>query len=252
MPDIYEDMMAASLEIAAAFPAPRFYADCAAELHVSRTLFFRNTDIAKCRQWVFRALSENFGHGIHHAEKVAVEAGALVLIEGKRHAFADSTDQEMIVEAQIAGLLHDLRRSEKNHAQAGAEAAGQILEQLSPSFARQKCITAAIANHEAFVPPTPIDSPMGQMVSDALYDADKFRWGPDNFTTTLWEMLRSRQAPMGPMIRRFRRGMQGIARIKETFRSEAGKAFGPEFIDLGLRIGEKIYDFLVERYPHER
>jgi len=45
--------------------------------------------------------------------------------------------------------------------------------------------------------------------------------------------------------------MKGIARIKDTFRTETGKVYGPEFIDLGLAIGEKIYRFLQERFAIE-
>jgi hypothetical protein len=45
--------------------------------------------------------------------------------------------------------------------------------------------------------------------------------------------------------------MEGIAEIKDTFRSETGRVYGPEFIDLGLKIGEKIYQFLKERFSEE-
>ena len=55
------------------------------------------------------------------------------------------------------------------------------------------------------------------MISDALYDADKFRWGPDNFTQTLWQMLRSSRARIAPMIRRFPKGMEGISRDQRNF-----------------------------------
>ncbi len=109
----------------------------------------------------------------------------------------------------------------------------------------------AIANHEAFVEPKRIYSPFGQMMSDALYDADKFRWGPDNFTQTLWQMLRSSRARIAPLIRRFPKGMEGVSKIKETFRTETGKIYGPEFIELGLKIGEKIYQFLEERFSED-
>ena len=56
---------------------------------------------------------------------------------------------------------------------------------------------------------------------------------------------------MGRLIRRFPKGMKGIAGIKDTFRTDTGKTYGPEFIDLGLRIGEKIYEFLRERFAAE-
>jgi hypothetical protein len=89
------------------------------------------------------------------------------------------------------------------------------------------------------------------VISDALYDADKFRWGPDNFTITLWQMLRFSQASIVRLIRRFPKGMRGISDIKDTFRTDPGRTYGPEFIDLGLRIGEKIYEFLQERFAAE-
>jgi hypothetical protein len=45
--------------------------------------------------------------------------------------------------------------------------------------------------------------------------------------------------------------MEGIAAIKETFRTETGKIYGPEFIELGLKIGRKVYQFLQERFSDE-
>ena len=151
----------------------------------------------------------------------------------------------------MAGLLHDLRRGDKDHARCGAAAAGKILRDFSLPPEEEKIIVEAIFNHEAFIEPARIDSPLGQMVSDALYDADKFRWGPDNFTVTLWEMLRFSQGPVVRLIRRFPKGMKGIARIKDTFRTETGRLYGPEFIDLGLQIGEKIYLFMQQRFARE-
>ncbi len=251
MEDIYGEMMAACQKIAAAFPPPRFYGTCADDLQFSRTLFGQDPIIAVCRQRVRSRLLENYGHGLDHAEKVALEAGALVHIEGEKQSLSGPARKEAVLTAQIAGLLHDLNRSKKDHARLSARAAAEILARFHPAAPHGQCIIQAIANHEAFTRPARIDSPVGQMISDALYDADKFRWGPDNFTTTLWQMLRSAQAPLGPMIRRFPRGMEGIARIRDTFRTGAGKIYGPEFIDLGLRMGERVYAFLRERFPQE-
>lgn len=249
MQDIYEEMIAACRNIAASFPPPRFYADGERWLSLSRSAFNQNQQVKRCRELVLHELQDNLGHGMGHAEKVAVEAGALTYIEGERLSMGQEVRHEAGFLAQMAGLLHDLRRGEKEHAQASASAARKILEGF-PSISLEKgnYIVEAIANHEAFVEPQEVDSPLGQMISDALYDADKFRWGPDNFTLTLWQMLRFSQAPMVRFIRRFPRGMRGVARIKDTFRSQAGRTYGPEFIDLGLQIGEKIYQFLQERF----
>ena len=251
MHDIYQEMIEASRKIAASFPLPRFYACCAELLNLSRSVFAADEQVLKCRRIVLHALQDNFGHGLDHAEKVAIEAGALVYIEGARLSLEDSARQEAGILVQIAGLLHDLRRGEKNHAQASAWAAEKILEGFSISPASGRYIMEAINNHEAFVEPKRADSVIGQMISDALYDSDKFRWGPDNFTFTLWQMLRFSQAPIGRLIRRFPKGMKGIGGIKDTFRTDTGKTYGPEFIDLGLRIGEKIYEFMKERFAAE-
>jgi hypothetical protein len=251
MEDIYEEMIAACREIAASFPQPRFYICCREPLHLSRSLFDEDPQVMKCRIFVHNGVKEDLGHGIDHSEKVALEAGALAYIDGERLFLKESLRREACLLAQIAGLLHDLRRSEKDHARASAFAASRMLQEFFLFREKGAYIVQAIANHEAFVEPRKMDSPFGQMISDALYDADKFRWGPDNFTHTLWQMLRSSQASIAPLIRRFPEGMEGIAAIKETFRTETGKIYGPEFIELGLRIGEKVYQFLQKRFSEE-
>ncbi len=251
MKDIYEQMIAASEDIAASFPQPSFYVCCREHLDLSRSLFNEDPQIMKCRTVVLTELSDDLGHGRDHSEKVALEAGALAYIEGERLSLDESLRREACLLAQIAGLLHDLRRNEKNHAKVSASVALKMLQEFSLLPEKGEYIVQAIANHEAFVEPKKVYSPVGQMISDALYDADKFRWGPDNFTHTLWQMLRSSGARMAPLILRFPKGMEGISRIKKTFRTETGKIYGPEFIELGLQIGEKIYEFLEERFSEE-
>ena len=251
MKDIYEEMMAVSENVAASFPEPSFYTCCKEPLDLSRSLFDQDPRVTRCRALAFNELKDDFGHGRDHSEKVALEAGALAYVEGERLSLKESLRREACLLAQIAGLLHDLRRHEKDHAKASASAALAMLQEISIFPEKGECIVQAIANHEAFVEPKKISSPTGQMVSGALYDADKFRWGPDNFTHTLWQMLRSSRASIVPLIRRFPKGMEGISRIKETFRTETGKTYGPEFIDIGLMIGRKIYQFLEERFADE-
>jgi hypothetical protein len=251
MKDIYEEMIIASQEIAASFPQPSFYVFCREPLHLSRSLFDKDAQVMKCRTLVLNELKEDLGHGIDHSEKVALEAGALAYIEGERHSLEESLRCEACLLAQIAGLLHDLRRDEKDHAKASASAALRMLKELSIFPKKRKTIVQAIANHEAFIEPKKIDSTVDQMISDALYDADKFRWGPDNFTHTLWQMLRSSRASIVPLIHRFPKGMEGISGIRDTFRTETGKIYGPEFIELGLKIGEKIYQLLQKRFSQE-
>ncbi len=247
--DIYDEMMICSRGIAASFPDPHFYESCASQLADSRSIYRQAPLVGRCREAIVRDLARNPSHGLEHAEKVAVEAGALVLAETARTGLEGYDPKEIAVLAQVAGLLHDMRRGSKDHASSGAIAAGSLLDNLGVPEKDREHVVRAIANHEAFVePPIMIVSALGTLVSDALYDADKFRWGPDNFTVTLWEMLRFARASVVAVIPRFPEGMEGIARIKGTFRSHTGRVFGPEFIDLGLCIGNKIYDFLRERF----
>jgi hypothetical protein len=251
MEDIYEEMIAASQAIASSFPQPRFYVSCKEPLNLSYSLFDEDPQVMRCRTFVLSEVKDDLSHGIDHSEKVALEAGALTYIEGERLSLKESSRRETCILAQMAGLLHDLRRYEKDHAKASALAASRILQEFSIFPEGEEYIVQAIANHEAFIEPKRIDSPVGQMISDALYDADKFRWGPDNFTQTLWQMLRSSKGRIVPLIRGFPRGMEGISWIKDTFRTETGKIYGPEFIELGLQIGEEIYQFLQERFSEE-
>jgi hypothetical protein len=245
-------MIRASLRIAASFPPPRFYEACREDLRISEDLFAQVPQVKRCRAYIRERIPEELGHGVAHAEKVAVEAGALAYREGAGLPAIPSLRRETAVLAQIAGLLHDLCRGEKDHARAGAHAAETVLRSFSLEAETAGFVQAAIANHEAFTEPRKIAAARGQMVSDALYDADKFRWGPDNFTTTLWKMLRFSGASIPRLIPRFPKGMEGIRRVRGTFRTATGKEFGPEFIDLGLRIGEEIQAFLQERYAGER
>ena len=48
---------------------------------------------------------------------------------------------------------------------------------------------------------------------------------------------------------RFPWGVDGILRIKDTFRTNIGVQYGPEIIDLGVRIGKEIYQHL-QRHLH--
>lgn len=249
--DIYDEMMTVSRRIAASFPEPHFYESCALELADSHRIYAQAPLVDRCRRAVANDLIQNPSHGLDHAEKVAVEAGTLVLAEWPRLGPEGSDLMEVATLAQVAGLLHDMRRGDEDHVRSGAIAACSLLDKLGVTEKNRDCVVQAIAYHEAFAVPPATMSVIGKLVSDTLYDADKFRWGPDNFTVTLWEMLRFDHASVVAFIPRFPEGMAGISRIKDTFRSHTGKVFGPEFIDLGLSIGEKIYEFLRKRFAKE-
>jgi hypothetical protein len=148
---------------------------------------------------------------------VAVDAGAIVLVE-----------------------------REKDHARKGADESGRILREFDLSEGERSAIVDAIGNHEAFRPVHPLDNPDWQLLSDALYDADKFRWGPDNFSEMLWDMVTRRNVPLSAVLGRFLGGLDGVGRIRETFRSETGRRYGPDFIDRGMEIGRRLYAELTQ------
>jgi hypothetical protein len=146
----------------------------------------------------------------------------------------------------IAGLLHDIKRKEQDHAVRGSIEAEKILSKLGMGLRERQYIADAIRNHEAFQETFDRDDMAGRLVSDALYDADKFRWGPENFSMTLWLMVTERNTPLESLHRTFREKMKGIEKIKETFRTATGKRYGPEFIDQGITIGNTLYKEMTE------
>ena len=168
MEDIYSEMIAVSQRIAASFPPPRFYTCCRPWLTLSRSLFSDDPQVARCREMVRRELQNNYGHGLEHVEKVAVEAGALAYLDADRLSWEEAAKERAGILAQVAGLLHDLRRGEKDHARLGAEASRTILRSFPFAEEEGRIIAEAIANHEAFVEPRKIESSLGQMVCDVL------------------------------------------------------------------------------------
>ncbi|MDH3877881.1 MAG: hypothetical protein OET18_08575, partial [Desulfobacterales bacterium] len=105
-------------------------------------------------------------------------------------------------------------------------------------------ISTAIQNHEAFKAPVDANSPEGELISNCLYDADKFRWGPDNFHDTLWDMVSYFNPPLTKFMDGYPQGMEKIESIKTTFRTATGQKYGPQFIDLGLSIGQELFDVI--------
>ncbi|GAB4339496.1 MAG: hypothetical protein Kow0099_14610 [Candidatus Abyssubacteria bacterium] len=245
--DDYKQARSLAVEIARSFAAPRFYADLRRDREISRRLLLTDPVLERSRQIVI-ARDERFGHGLRHSEKVATDAGAIVHEETERTGNSPAQTRRAMFLVQLASLLHDIRRRVPNHARQSAILAAEILEDFPVDEAERQWIVRSIENHEAFVEPAALESEVGQLLSDALYDADKFRWGPDNFTETLWEMVSS-EIPIRALLAHFPKGMEGVRRIAGTFRSETGMKYGPEFIEIGIAIGERLYEELLERFP---
>jgi hypothetical protein len=171
---------------------------------------------------------------------VAIEAGAILEIESAKLGRPERIE-ELIQCVQVAGLFHDIKRSEEDHTIKGSKEAEKILADFDLSDNNKRYISAAIRNHEAFKEVMASENEEAKLISDSLYDADKFRWGPDNFTTTLWLIIESSRISAETLYRNFLEKMEWVGKIKETFRTETGRRFGPEFIDLGINIGHEIY-----------
>jgi hypothetical protein len=231
-----------SRRIAAEVGTPRFYIEKAHEIALSRELFAAEPLIEEGRRIVAER-GACLGHGLIHVEKVAIDIGALIIIE-KGDAVPDARVRRLVLLAQLAGILHDIRRTEKEHAERGAEEAEKLLASFSVLHEERAGIIHAIRNHEAFRPCQTAVDHVAQLLSDALYDADKFRWGPDNFTETIWAMVAPRRVPLQALIPRFLPGIEGIRKIRDSFRTPTGREYGPDFIDRGLTIGRRIHTAL--------
>ena len=106
----------------------------------------------------------------------------------------------------------------------------------------------AIFNHEAFKNQIEITSERGKLISDCLYDADKFRWGPDNFTHTVWDMVSYLKIPVKKFIEHYPKGIKTLSKISSSFRSETGKKYGPQFIEVGIEIGNKVFKVIKKEF----
>ncbi len=245
METVYIEIRNAARRIVARHPRPDFYGDHPAEVLTSRQFYQSNDAIRKLRQDMAVCLDDDFGHGMGHAEKVAIDAGTLVVIESRLYGYREERVRRNLLLAQCAGLLHDICRKEKFHAQKGAETARDILRTypLIPDEIAHVC--TAIRNHEAFTRLEHLPVQLTRLISDCLYDADKFRWGPDNFTHTVWDMVGFLNPPLEAFVGHYPKGMDLLRKIRGTFRSRTGRRYGPQFIDIGIAIGEALYQVIL-------
>jgi hypothetical protein len=237
---IYPALKKKAAKAARRIGPPSFYRVHKRELDRSHKSFSESELLLRCRAYLDESKMHP-AHGIRHCEKVAIEAGAILQIEDARVRRPAVAPDGLVLCAQIAGLFHDIKRSEDNHTLKGSIEAERILGEFEMEERYKRYITAAIRNHEAFREVLASEDDEAKLVSDALYDADKFRWGPDNFTTTLWLIVESADTPAEKLHASFLEKMEGIRKIKETFRTDTGRRYGPEFIDLGIEIGDEIF-----------
>jgi len=251
MDSIYVQIRQLAQQIASHFPIPDFYQDHALENDVSYQFFEENPVISRLKLFIADCIDNDFGHGMNHAEKVTVDAGTLIYIEGKAAGYTDDLIDRKVMILQCAGLLHDIKRKEKDHAIKGADFARTILQDYPFKPEEVDDICVSIRNHEAFKSTVEMNTPESVLMSNCLYDADKFRWGPDNFTHTVWDMISFRNPPLAVFVDHFPSGMEGISKIKSTFRSKTGKKYGPQFIDLGIAIGTELLEAIKTEFAQQ-
>jgi len=236
----YPKLREKALSAAQEAGTPSFYIQHKNELDLSLSSFESSGVIRRCRTYLDDSRLHP-AHGVFHCEKVALEAGAILQVEGRAKGLDAAVINELMLCAQIAGLLHDIKRREENHTVAGSKEASDILRDFPLQEHYKRYIVAAIRNHEAFREVLESEDDSAKLVSDSLYDADKFRWGPDNFTVTLWLIIDSTGISLEKLCESFTEKMEGIKMIKKTFRTKTGQKYGPEFIDKGVRIGDEIF-----------
>ena len=247
---IYARIRHRARQIVSQYPSPDFYQDHSLANELSLQYLETNAFTEKLQSFVAEHLEDDFGHGIKHALKVAVDAGALMIIENKLAGRSDNFINQRVVIVQCAGLLHDIQRRHEDHAVKGAVYARQVLKVFPFKSHEVDDICRAIRNHEAFKNTVKASSSDGGLVSDCLYDADKFRWGPDNFTDTVWAMVSFFNIPVVQFMDLYPEGMEKLAKIKHTFRTNTGKKYGPQFIDLGLAIGKELFDVIQTEFAY--
>jgi hypothetical protein len=237
---IYSQLKQTALRTAEVLGKPLFYAEHADELKISCNLLETDALMKKCMSYLDD--KEMYaGHGISHAKAVASDAGAVIQIEERLRNTSAESMTDLILYVQIAAIFHDIKRKEKNHTIAGSAEAARILGNFRIQDRYKRYIAAAIRNHEAFKEVLDSGDAISELISDSLYDADKFRWGPDNFTTTLWLLVDLFDMPVEDLHRNFRKNIDFIEKIKGTFRTQTGRKYGPGIIDTGIKIGETVF-----------
>ena len=241
MDPIYARIRNRARRVALSLPMPDFYKDFPDERTASLRTFQTDPLVNQIKSFAYRHLNDDLGHGIKHTDLVALDTGSLTLIEGKKKGLLPDGLTRAVRTGICAALCHDIKRKEKDHAKKGAIFARQTLSGYPLSADEINDICDAIQSHTAFKDDV---KPCDSLISNCLYDADKFRWGPDNFTDTVWRMASFFKTPLPRFIEFYPMGMETLRRIKKTFRTETGKTYGPGFIDAGIAVGEEIFQII--------
>jgi hypothetical protein len=235
-----KDLKQEAKKLAAARKQPPFIEVCKMELEQSRQHFFDNPLILNLQQECLPLLYDDTGFGIEHAKHTAIDAGALAL---KDYSGPQYDTRRLVLGAQVAGMLHDICRTEGEHAERGALIAEMKLSRYDVEPELIKNVKDAVSRHEDIEADEPVDE-ASAAVSACLYDADKFRWGPDFFTTFFWEMTDYLTDPPETFPEAFKLSVESLPGYLSTFRTSAGKRFGNAYIEFGMDFAPKVQPLL--------
>ncbi|HLC16891.1 MAG TPA: hypothetical protein VJL89_11770 [Thermodesulfovibrionia bacterium] len=229
---------------------PSFYINHEKQMKVSYEVLNTASVLLKCKAFLDRCILHP-AHGVPHAETVAFDAGIIVMAETDAHNLDNPLTRELVIYAQAASILHDIKRNDDDHAYKGSLLADEFLKTLNVPLPWRSYVCAAIKNHEAFKTVEKPENDLAALLSNALYDADKFRWGPENFTKTVWVMVLNEKIPLQIFYQGFLKNLAFIEKIQHTFRTKTGEKYGPEFIKKGLHIGKGLYQELTRMITDE-
>lgn len=223
-------------ELSASRPQPAFYMECAEEIGHASSLFFDHPLMLRLQNDALGFLNDPCGLGVEHGKRVAVDAAALVLAEPT--GLNQEERRRVALLAEMAGLLHDSMRHEDDHPDKGADLCLRILRGYPLTPEERIWIAQAVALHEADLPLAEGGPESARLLAGAVHDADRFRFGPDFFSATLWELCECDDWTLEEIAQAFPQGQKHAAACLGGFRTEQGRRYGPGLIGEGLSLAK--------------
>jgi hypothetical protein len=228
-----------------------FYLDFQKYHSISKTLFFTNPLVGRCKNDVLPYFESHVGNGVEHAKKVAIDAGTLILVEGRGWDPVQIKRWSLL--AQLAGLIHDIHAPQPDHAARAAATARQIVACYPLPDVEKEAIVFAVEHHENLFGDGCTMPSVYRWVSNALHDADRFRWSLDSLKASLIGAgSGNREQTVCAMRLQLSKEIQKIRSIASTFKTGTGQRYGQQFINAGLAIGEHLQQRLHDQVSLEK
>jgi hypothetical protein len=228
-----------------------FYLDFKKYHDISKTFFFTNSLVGRCKKDVLPYLEQNQDHGIEHGKKVAIDAGTLILVEGR--GWDPKQIKQWSLLAQLAGLMHDMYAPTPDHARQGAATARQILSGYPLLDVEKEAVVFAIEHHENLFEDCSTLPPVYQWVRNALHDADKFRWSLDHLRSFFFDTNPEKKHwTIQDMWLHLPGDITSNLFSALTFKTGIGQRYGPQFVHAGLAIREHLHQHLCDQIVPEK